>query len=386
MRIESGFQGHFLLIRLFPLKTFLSWITGISLLQSLAGGEIPHAAVQENPWKGSVETQIGYESNIYQIDRHIEPVTGSWFSESSLEWGRSWEHEHGSHEFVLEAEYKTYFYTNTLEEYRLQPGLIWHEAFSDGCSLDIDFRAAVLRAKVEQEFINEPDETEEAIGAGTGFQFKKVYPDHSSLKWSGRIEGEIFEYMAGSNLGCRSEIEAVRPLGGDTAIRAGISWEWQGYRHMTWSGQPSDEPPELNTMSCRAFAGLAGAWNKNWDWKLTVTGGPDFDLDGGYYNALTFGLRARLTYHSGRWSLAAKLDPETAFFSNRPAVLGAPSPALIAQDLWAGTEAAYEIFSGCEIFAAASWGLQWTNGGHSENAALNSFDDFVVRSGLRVEF
>jgi hypothetical protein len=176
MRIEAGFQGFVFVTRWFLPKAFWLWIAGISLLQSLSGGEVQHLAAEDNPWKGSVETQIGYESNIYQIDRQIEPVTGSWFSESSLEWGRSWEHEHGSHEFVLEAEYKTYFYTNTLEEYRLQPGLIWHEAFSDGCSLDIDCRAGVLRTKVEQEFVNEPDETEEAIDAETGFHWKKRFP------------------------------------------------------------------------------------------------------------------------------------------------------------------------------------------------------------------
>lgn len=386
MTIERKAKKLFLLALQAFRKFFLPPAFAFFLSPCVANGEIPLADEKKNRWEGNAETQIGHESNIYRTDRFIEPPTASWFSASSLEWWRSWERERGSLKFILEAEYKTYFYTHSLEEYRLQPQWIWREFFSDGWVLDISCQAAVLREKVYQDLVDEPDETEEAIGAGIGFQLKKTCPDRSYRKWSGQIGGEIFEYMQGSNLSCLTEFEVGKPTGEDSIFRRGVTLEWQAYRHMDWGGQPNGEPPELNTMFCRAFAGFAGSLNENWEWKFTVTGGPDFDLKRGYYNALVCGVQARIAYRFGQWSMAAKLDAETAFFSNRPAVLETPSPALIAQELWVGSEAAYEIFSGLELFASASWDLQWTNGGHSGNAALNTYDDLIIRTGLRLEF
>ena len=382
-------SDHFRLFlrRLLPRNVIVPGIVLISSSLCLAGQKTDRTKESpDNPWSGSFETQLGYESNVNEVNRYVEPVTSSWYSESALELTHSVQRGSGSYVLTLQAEYKTFFSSGALDEFLLQPGVLWQGDFSDDVLLEVNCHAGFFRAKVQQAFVNEPNETEEGVGAGAGFEFEKNCPDHTVLKWGGRIEGELFEYQQGSNLGCNANLEAERLLGNDITVRAGVTWEWQAYRKMRWSGQPNDEPPELNTMGGRAFAGFSGSWSKNWKWEMSLIGGPDFDLERGYYNALTVGLRSKLIYQVGNWTLSLRVDPQTAIFSNRPAVLVGSSPPLAVQELWAGTEVVYAISPGWELFGGAALNCQWTNGGNSPDASLNSFDDFVVRSGLRVKF
>ena len=373
--------------RVSPLNALVFCLLTLSSWPCQAGqANAPISEPQANPWSGNIETQLGYESNVNQVNRNVENITSSWFSENSLEITRSATIGRGSCEFTLQAEYKTFFATSALDEFLLQPSVILHEDVADGLSLDVTCDAGIFRAKVDQAFVNDPNTTERGVGAGAGVELKKTYPDQTILKWAGRIEGELFEYYQGSNLDCSTHIEAEKILGKGITARSGATAEWQGYRNVSWSGQPADEPPEVNTLNCRAFMGLAGSWNESWKWTISLVGGPDFDLAGGYYNALTLGLRSKLVYQVGNWTFSLRIDPEMAFFHTRPAVLGESSPPLAVQEMWARAEVAYEIAPGWELFASTAWDWQWTNGGNAANASLNSFDDLVIRSGLMITF
>jgi hypothetical protein len=380
------FPFHIFPRRFLPLLAATLWSCAISPLQSepLQRTEQTVNAPQ-NPWSGALKAQIGYDSNIFEANRHTEQIAGSWFSENALELSHSLPGE-SPYELTLQAEYKTYFSTNTLDEYLFQPGVSWQGLCPGNISLDLHFAVAGFRARVTQDLVDEPDETEEAFGAETGFQFEKTFPDQTTLRWGGLVEGAVFEYLDGSNITCSTTMEAKRPLGNEMRVAAGITSEWQIFRHMTWSGQPTDEPPELNTIYCRAFTGLSGSWSNALKWEIMLQGGPVFDIDTGYYNAMVIGLRPRISYRFDKWTLAVKLDPEIAFFSRRPSLLGESSPDLSVQKLWARTEVVYALRPGWDIFASASFGYQRTNGGDAVNASLTSFDAFVIRSGLVVEF
>lgn len=335
----------------------------------------------------NLRTTTGYQSNIFEVNDHIESPTGSWFQETTLDAQLPIDGKEGGITGKLDGEWKAYFGHSEIDEYLIKPGLDFRVFDGTACTLNLDLHAARLRERIYSQFTSVPAFSEPGWSVGTGWKLERKLPDEDRFIWNGGVGYKWYDSVPFDNVVVSTKAEFQRNISGHLEWTAATKWDFQHYRQRPPDLEPPGTPLNLSTLEGRAITGISWKPGGGLHAEIEVNGGCNLDLTNGYYDAGVVAVKFEIGWESDDWKMKLSAEPEWVSFRNRPANLEHANINLFTQEYVVEAEVQYELTKNISFFAAAGIHLQGVNSDEARpDATLNRFNDYTARIGVACSF
>jgi len=343
-------------------------------------------APPKNPLAIEAKTAMGYESNPLEANNSLGQAKGSAFSETTVDLSVPLDGPQGVFTATFSGLYKPYFERGNLDEYNIQPGLRWRAIDTDATTLKLNMYVSRYRVRVYNQLEPIANYSAEGWGGGMMWNLESKLSEKIKLLWEGNAGYQVFDSIEQNNGQDYTRVAFEKKVSDKLKLIAGTAWSFQGYKNRP-PDAPAHNPPDWQMLVGRGFIGQESTLGADWTLVTELSGGHNFDLTNGYYDANDIGGKVEVRWKVNKWKLKASANPEFLWYGNRPANFGRSQGNLRTRGCAFECGVEYAWTDSLDLFLSQAVHEQVTNSNETQpNPTYNNFTDSTSKGGVMIAF